>query len=88
MNGFAVIPPLTLTLSPLRGEGTAVECSDKHMGDSQVSRFCARGVGAISRDVERDEAAPNFSGMRLSSPSPLNGERAGVRGERGNEDAQ
>ncbi len=75
-RGFGFVPPLTPALSPLRGEGARTAICD------------------YSTIVAADEPPRNLIswptnaalGVRTSSalvaaPSPLNGERAGVRGE-------
>src|SRR2546426_81685 len=62
--------PLTPALSPLRGEG---EPSDTGSVIDGLWRFVAR-----HRARRRCFQLPNPAG---ASPSPLNGERAGVRGE-------
>ncbi len=64
-NSLAVIPPLTLTLSPLRGEGI----NSAHRRELVMSNSAS------------DRRFPPPAGNAVAvSPSPLNGERAGVRG--------
>src|SRR5690242_2863121 len=78
---FAIVnhstrPPLTLTLSPLRGEGTAIACSGKfHASFAMPLVFSENGFTDDRRMTSciLPECPP-------ASPSPLNGERAGVRG--------
>src|SRR5438093_758872 len=60
--------PLTLALSPLRGEGGATSDSDE---PNVACRDRRRHVGAVIRSTSASPA----------TPSPLNGETAGVRGE-------
>jgi len=67
--------PLTPALSPLRGEGVAVKVS----GNLKASlRVLSSEPGPETR---RD--APGDPSTHVASPSPLNGERAGVRGVNG-----
>jgi WD40 repeat protein/aminoglycoside phosphotransferase (APT) family kinase protein len=66
--------PLTPALSPLRGEGEPPE---------RFGRAAPAPVGASSKHL-RAGVAPGAAGTSnapVASPSPLNGERAGVRGE-------
>jgi hypothetical protein len=68
--------PLTPALSPLRGEGVALD----------VFRTSAVGLRAGAFSLHDDVApraanAPVQPGTPPCAPSPLNGERAGVRGE-------
>jgi signal transduction histidine kinase/WD40 repeat protein len=85
--------PLTPALSPLRGEGVAMDARGENQVRSRVpaaengkrSPASARGVHAAS-SIERltttNAARDNrFTERDGRAPSPLNGERAGVRGE-------
>jgi len=74
------ISPLTPALSPLRGEGVAVDVQ-RDMGASCRVCFlpgCAASISKTprtrSKNIVRHKTA-------CRAPSPLNGERAGVRGE-------
>src|SRR5262245_7357898 len=59
--------PLTLTLSPWRVEGIAIEC--------------ARASRKFTWHSASEVVPPSIlSRVACDSPSPLNGERAGVRG--------
>ncbi len=79
---LSMASPLTPALSPLRGEGVAVDA--RHTPGER------RRVPAVS-DVRRGEelnVTNAANDVRLTetfrrAPSPLNGERAGVRGENG-----
>ena len=71
---YGVVSPLTPALSPLRGEGVAVD-------------VLAGSIGRAAFSSPSDSSAPSAaSGVRFArvarpAPSPLKGERAGVRGE-------
>ena len=72
--------PLTPALSPLRGEGVALEARGNWFGPRRV-------LGAIER-LDSTSTTVMSAAMKLTwladirlAPSPLNGERAGVRGE-------
>src|SRR5688572_3943109 len=70
--------PLTPALSPLRGEGAR--------RTSLVKRLPLAALGMIELyDPKRRTRrhACEFRSASLATPSPLNGERAGVRGEHG-----
>jgi ABC-type branched-subunit amino acid transport system substrate-binding protein len=70
------LSPLTPALSPLRGEGARRGGTDQSMVSAAfeaTSSEVERAAGP--RDVPPGLSAPD------GSPSPLNGERAGVRGE-------
>src|SRR5437867_1212522 len=66
--------PLTPALSPLRGEGELPPLSSAGLGSG------GRGLlKRVARESRAGEAMGSAAAQR--SPSPLNGERAGVRGE-------
>jgi hypothetical protein len=67
--------PLTPALSPLRGEGVAARLREPSQGP--------RDGRALGFTLSRSLARPDTRGTPKTpetSPSPLNGERAGVRG--------
>jgi hypothetical protein len=67
--------PLTLALSPLRGEGTAVARLADFGAQFATPHVCFKnGFASDTRETHR---IPR--GHPAGSPSPLNGERAGVR---------
>src|SRR6267142_7127992 len=75
-----VYSPLTPALSPLRGEGA------RRTTLVQGTRFAAfiasRWFGPIRSDAKRTRRYPaELRHAPNATPSPLNGERAGVRGE-------
>jgi hypothetical protein len=87
--------PLIPAFSPLRGEGVALGAPAKlnvllRAGRQSafvrfrlhvfVEHFSSRRDRIYSR-YRRAAWCPNFSKTRCAPPSPLNGERAGVRGE-------
>jgi len=93
----AMDSPLTPALSPLRGEGVALEARGKNRigrrapvsENDDYSPHLARGVHAASQDEHPNATnAPRDVQLAASlrrAPSPLNGERAGVRGEKSEE---
>ena len=93
IGGHREFSPLTPALSPLRGEGVASHprpsFSERHRAQPVPGvgdlTFAERGVHA---DSPREHLRAPFAAMDLDSgervpraPSPLSGERAGVRGE-------
>jgi len=69
------ITPLTPALSPLRGEGVAVDA----LGN--LTRFAAFAAEVSVSDARSYAAAiVELVQSAVRAPSPLNGERAGVRG--------
>src|SRR5258707_12081603 len=64
--------PLTPALSPLRGEGDAQVVA---VGWRTPGRTHGSRTGAEAR-----QSTVKFPSARCATPSPLNGERAGVRG--------
>ena len=72
--------PLTPALSPLRGEGVALSAHRKLVACRRV-RFVPDWIGTNNRDTTgAADGVPRTKAVRRA-PSPLNGERAGVRGE-------
>ena len=67
--------PLTPALSPLRGEGVALDTRRNLRVRRRVRAVWSRGPGAWG--AAQDLEWPRADGR---APSPLNGERAGVRG--------
>ena len=67
--------PLTPALSPLRGEGVAAEARRTTDTRRRVPAISSCGAAASAASGEL------FSDNAGRAPSPLNGERAGVRGE-------
>ena len=89
------LSPLTPALSPLRGEGVALDVR-RHLdargrvpvscSDEQSSRLKREiHTASLIARAEALNAATRFpsAGAIRRAPSPLNGERAGVRGEVG-----
>src|SRR5262245_50382662 len=71
--------PLTQALSPLRGEGGAPGALHESGAIRRVVAQCLRvGEGYPAREL-----ALEYREASVAPPSPLNGERAGVRGESG-----
>ncbi len=68
--------PLTPALSPLGGEGVAT-----HMRRDSIDRFRVPAAPNNLRDASGAEKDAPDAGHTRRAPSPLNGERAGVRGE-------
>jgi nitrate reductase NapA len=70
--------PLTPALSPLKGEGVALDggCDDNacHRVPAAGSHYAGQREPDAAQDAAQADAAHR-------APSPLNGERAGVRGE-------
>jgi hypothetical protein len=75
-EGAGPFSPLTPALSPLRGEGEARAALGRFTGSWRTPSLRSSTEGARARFVVFDSPA-----SRVVSPSPLNGERAGVRGE-------
>ena len=70
-----VYPPLTPALSPLRGEGARTALHDP------LTIFAARvHTGAWFHNESNAEQNDLHLNALVATPSPLNGERAGVRG--------
>jgi len=72
--------PLTPALSPLRGEGVALEA---HCCAGERCRVVKTTKRIRSNNPNVSNAATCFHSIKgiTCAPSPLNGERAGVRGE-------
>jgi cytochrome c2 len=73
-KGLPPVSPLTPALSPSRGEGGASETL------GQTAQTSGR-LQPNSSEVALRQGANDSSVASLAAPSPLNGERAGVRGE-------
>jgi hypothetical protein len=72
--GLATVSPLTPALSPLRGEGAR--------RTTFANRTSLAALGAFVSERCRDAVPPlEPASASAMTPSPLNGERAGVRGE-------
>jgi hypothetical protein len=74
----AILSPLTPALSPLRGEGA------RRQSEAEAISLAAPDSKAPLNDLagtRRRDTEP--SNAHVATPSPLNGERAGVRGEAG-----
>ena len=77
--GFA--SPLTPALSPLRGEGARrVRLVESRRSSAEDVAGAGLRLPTAERVRTRTRLSDNSS-ARIASPSPLNGERAGVRGE-------
>ena len=72
---FAEASPLTPALSPLRGEGVA---TDVRRASVAVDRVSSPASSEAATSATKNVAVSNDA---TRAPSPLNGERAGVRGE-------
>jgi hypothetical protein len=72
----ARFPPLTPALSPMRGEGARPASS---VLGTQLAAFAA--VGSIDKRAGTRRRALKPRHTLDATPSPLNGESAGVRGE-------
>ena len=72
--------PLTPALSPLRGEGVA---KSARWNSKRRCRVCFASDRSGMDNTDAPDAAKGFAQIEASrrTPSPLNGERAGVRGE-------
>src|SRR4051794_27237484 len=73
--GAGPATPLTPALSPLRGEGDATQASILKDIDRRGS-----GVRSFGESVWARRGATELTDASAATPSPLNGERAGVRG--------
>ena len=76
IGGHRELPPLTPALSPLRGEGDAADTR----GDS-IARRRIPTESSYDQNAKHAAGTTEISKDALRAPSPLNGERAGVRGE-------
>ncbi len=74
------ISPLTPTLSPLRGEGDAMEASGLSIRSGRARRCSIAGGGALPAAARFAETGLFRPATVPRAPSPLNGGRAGVRG--------
>ena len=72
--------PLTPALSPLRGEGVTLSALLDSQGCRRV-RFVSDRIGTDNQNTTNAAKGDARIEAILRAPSPLNGERAGVRGE-------
>jgi len=80
VGNAGTVSPLTPVLAPLRGEGDAMETfASSH--DSGRERPCPPAGGDHPSAARCAETMPLMRTVVRRAPSPLNGERAGGRGE-------
>jgi len=75
------ISPLTPALSPLRGEGAAMPAFGRTGSVGRERTFWIAAEPEQSGSVTSAATMPRQPTPARRAPSPLNGERAGVRGE-------
>src|SRR5436190_18837943 len=75
-----LISPLTPALSPLRGEGVALDARRNPYGCRRVPS-AAEFFGPNTQNAASAAMSVALTDAFTAPPSPLNGERAGVRGE-------
>jgi len=76
-----VISPLTPALSPLRGEGDAMRLFGLAGSPGRERTLSIAAEPEQSGDAATAATTPRQPAPARRAPSPLNGERAGVRGE-------
>ena len=77
-EGTTTFPPLTPALSPLRGEGDAF---NSRRSSNPRRRDLTRRLYGRRQKGSNAAHGLTFTKADRRAPSPLNGERAGVRGE-------